>query len=189
MRDLVGPAAIPVRENRLAAQRLEVRDALPRRESARFRHDARGELDVMVKLPVGPVEHRWTTTLAQLPPITPVPRAPRHVLGIVSVRGVITTVVDLRRLMRVEERPPEKHARILLVDVGGEVLGALVDEVLQVHRLAEDEVELAGVVGGDLSDHVIGVGRPRARRDQDHAGRELIVLLDPEPLFARLERG
>lgn len=127
--------------------------------------------------------------ILKLPPITPVPRAPRHVLGIVSVRGVITTVVDLRRLMRVEERPPEKHARILLVDVGGEVLGALVDEVLQVHRLAEDEVELAGVVGGDLSDHVIGVGRPRARRDQDQAGRELIVLLDPEPLFARLERG
>ncbi|MCA9611301.1 MAG: purine-binding chemotaxis protein CheW [Sandaracinus sp.] len=127
--------------------------------------------------------------ILKLPPITPVPRAPRYVLGIVSVRGVITTVVDLRRLMRVEERLPEKHARILLVDVGGEVVGALVDEVQQVHRLAEDEVELAQAVGGDLSDHVIGVGRPRTKREIEDAGRELIVLLDPEPLFARIERG
>ncbi|MBX3246433.1 MAG: chemotaxis protein CheW [Myxococcales bacterium] len=128
------------------------------------------------------------------PPITPVPRASRHVLGIVSVRGVITTVVDLRRLMQVEETPPNKSSRILLVDTGGEVLGALVDEVLQVYRLAEDEVELAGVVGGELSDHVLGIGRPRVRtRDGEgvarEAGRDLLILLDPQPLLARIERG
>jgi len=37
-------------------------------------------------------------------------------------------------------------------------------------RLAESEVEMtASVLGGDLSDHVLGIGRPEG---------ELIILLD-----------
>ncbi len=127
--------------------------------------------------------------ILRLPPLTPVPRSSRFVLGVVSVRGMITTVVDLRRLLRVEARGLEGPARLLLLDVGGEVVGALVDRVFQVHRLAADEVELAQAAGGDFPDYVTGIGRPRGRNDGDPAGRDLIVLLDPEPLLARIERS
>lgn len=126
--------------------------------------------------------------LLRLPPLTPVPRSSRFVLGVVSVRGMITTVVDLRRLLRVEARGQEGPGRLLLLDVGGELVGALVDRVFQVHRLAADEVELAQAASG-FPDYVTGIGRPRGRNDGDPAGRDLIVLLDPVPLFARIERS
>src|SRR5262245_40964726 len=77
------------------------------------------------------------------PPITPVPRAPREVLGVCSVRGLLVTVVDLRLKLRLEERPTSRRTRILLAEApGGDVIGLLVDEVRQVIRLTEPQVEL-----------------------------------------------
>jgi purine-binding chemotaxis protein CheW len=118
--------------------------------------------------------------------ITEVPRARAHVLGILSVRGRITTVIDLRKRLRMAAAPTTKASRILLVDGGEEVVGLLVDEVFQVYRLHDDEIELAAVVASDMSEYVRGIGRPGSsnageRSDND----EILVLLDPEPLLKR----
>lgn len=105
------------------------------------------------------------------PPLTMVPRAPSDVIGVCSVRGLLVTVLDLRRRLQVEEQPGTRRTRILLVQCDwGEVVGLLVDEVRQVVRLAEQEIEVASnVLGGDVSEHVLGIGRP---------GGEILVLLD-----------
>jgi purine-binding chemotaxis protein CheW len=125
-------------------------------------------------------------------PITEVPRAPREVLGVLSVRGRVTTVVDMRRKLGAPEGLPTRSSRVLLVDAGDEVLGALVDEVQVVHRLLPEEIEPAGRGQGDLSEHVLGLGRPRTAHRVNRAGREqmsmsetLLVLLDPVQLFRR----
>ena len=96
------------------------------------------------------------------PPITRVPRAPREVVGVCSVRGLLVTVLDLRRKLRLEERAVGRRTRILLATASsGEVTGLLVDEVRQVVRLAETEVESAATaLGGDVAEHVLGIGRP-----------------------------
>lgn len=127
------------------------------------------------------------------PRITRVPRAAHEILGIVSVRGRVTTVIDLRRRLRVREAPFDKNTRVLLIDTGGkEVLGLLVDAVLQVYRLYEDEVELASAVGGDLNEYVMGIGRPRAVRTLGRASgqeredpNDILILLNVEPLLSR----
>jgi purine-binding chemotaxis protein CheW len=100
-----------------------------------------------------------------------VPRAGRQVVGVCSVRGLLVTVVDLRRRLRLEERPTTRRSRILLIQApSGDVTGLLVDEVRQVVRLAENEVEVAATaLGGDVAEHVLGVGRP---------GGTFLVLLD-----------
>jgi purine-binding chemotaxis protein CheW len=98
------------------------------------------------------------------PPLTPVPRAPPQILGIVSVRGQLRTVVDLRRRLQLTESPPTRKARILLVDAtGGEVMGVFVDEVLQVYRLAESEIETAATaLGGEVAGYIAGIACPAA---------------------------
>jgi purine-binding chemotaxis protein CheW len=105
------------------------------------------------------------------PPITEVPRAARQVLGVCSVRGLLVTVMDLRRRLSLSERANTRRTRILLVtSEWGEVMGLLVDEVRQVVRLGEQEVESAAVaLGGDVAEYVLGVGRPQGM---------FIVLLD-----------
>ncbi len=126
------------------------------------------------------------------PPITPVPRAQHDVLGIISVRGRITTVVDLRKRLQMTVTEPDRHARVLLVDSGDEVLGLLVDRVMQVHRLVDEEIELTAVVSGDMSEFFMGIGRPRlstrgrARAeadDGDHDDEDILILLDAAALL------
>ena len=96
------------------------------------------------------------------PPLTPVPRAPHQIIGIVSVRGQLVTVVDLHRRLNLPEQTPTRKTRILLVDAtGGEVMGVMVDEVLQVYRLAESEIEPAAVaLGGEVASYLHGITRP-----------------------------
>lgn len=96
-----------------------------------------------------------------VPELTEVPRAPRPVVGICSVRGVLVTVVDLRRRMQVAERPLTRQARILLTTTReGEAIGLLVDGVRHVVRPKADQVELtAPVFGNELTEHVIGIAR------------------------------
>ena len=81
--------------------------------------------DEYYALPLGAIRE-----ILKPPAITPVPRTPGHVLGIISVRGRVTTVFDLRRKLRVAEAPHDKHTRVLLVDKGDEIMGLLVDRVL-----------------------------------------------------------
>jgi purine-binding chemotaxis protein CheW len=106
-------------------------------------------------------------------PITEVPRAPRNVIGVVSVRGRLVTVIDLRRRLRLPEAPMDRRTRILLAmgDQGeqGEQIGLLVDEVMQVYRMTENEIEPAEVLGGDQPAHIAGIGRPEGA---------LLILLD-----------
>ena len=133
-------------------------------------------------LPLGSIRE-----ILKVPPITPVPRAPRSVLGIISVRGRMTTLLDLRRLLNVPERRETKATRVLLVDTGEEIMGLLIDRVLHVIRLKESEVEPAAVVGSELSEHVFGIGRPKARlKGADAPAKDdIIILLDPIPLLKR----
>jgi purine-binding chemotaxis protein CheW len=136
--------------------------------------------DDLMGLPLASVRE-----ILKLVPVTDVPRAPADVLGILSVRGRITTVFDLRRRLRMAPATPTRHARILLIEAKDEIMGARVDAVHHVERLREDEIEPAGVVGGELPDHITGIGRPKRARDVDESGTTVIVLLDPATLLSR----
>jgi purine-binding chemotaxis protein CheW len=119
--------------------------------------------------------------------ITPVPRAPDSIIGITSFRGRIVTVVDLGRRLGLAcsvlpvDEPPSGHAsrvRILMIDIGSETVGLMVDEVLMVHRLGPLDVERAShAVGPDVDRHVAGIARPGD-------GTEVILLLDAKALVA-----
>jgi purine-binding chemotaxis protein CheW len=96
------------------------------------------------------------------PPITPVPRSSREILGVCSVRGLLVTVLCLRRKLRLPEMGTNRRSRILLTtSQSGETMGLLVDEVRQVVRLQASEIEsAASTIGSDASEYVVGVARP-----------------------------
>jgi purine-binding chemotaxis protein CheW len=134
--------------------------------------------------------------IMRVPAITPVPRAGQEVLGICSVRGQVTTLIDLRHKLSLEAAPIGSRTRILLVDQGDEIMGLLCDRVLQVHRLSETEVEMASVLGADASSYVMGIGRPGQRRNEAQnnkglsaADADILILLDPIALLKRQVHG
>jgi purine-binding chemotaxis protein CheW len=109
-------------------------------------------------------------------PITEVPRADPEVVGVMSVRGRLVTVVDLKRRFKLARTfTMDKKSRILLFEGTGETIGLLVDEVHQVYRLSEAEIEPPTVLGSEQPPYVIGIGRP--------LGGAVLMLLDLAPIF------
>jgi purine-binding chemotaxis protein CheW len=115
--------------------------------------------------------------ILRLPAITEVPRAPDTVLGVISVRGKLVTVIDLRRRLNLPPAEPDRKSRILLADTRAEQVGLLVDEVQQVWRLASEEVEPPSVLGGEQAGHIAGIGRP------SESGGAVLILLELGPIL------
>ncbi|MCU1246035.1 MAG: cheW [Acidobacteria bacterium] len=108
--------------------------------------------------------------------ITRVPNATDGILGIISLRGTIVTLLDVRRKLR--HSGAGGHAadrRIIVIDQQGDMTGFEVDRVLRVVKISARELEPHPVVhASELDDAVRGVFR--------HAGA-LTILLDLDKLL------
>ena len=76
------------------------------------------------------------------PVITSVVDAVDGLLGIINLRGVMLPVIDLRKRLGVQEQPLSKKARIIVVEYEHEDVGFLVDEVTQVLKVRDLEIEI-----------------------------------------------
>ncbi len=77
--------------------------------------------------------------IVRLRPITPVPRVPPSLVGVISLRGEVVEVVDLRRRLGLESPAPCRAARIVVVNgEDGRTSGLLVDGVSSVLRTTEE---------------------------------------------------
>ncbi len=114
--------------------------------------------------------------------ITEVPRTPAFLLGIISVRGAIIPVVDLRRRLGFSAAEPGRGARIVIVEVGAQRLGLRVEDVIALERFRASDVEPApAIFGGGRSGaerYVQGVGRAADRPERIVIFLELTQLAD-----------
>jgi len=108
--------------------------------------------------------------------VAPVPGAPHYVLGIINLRGNVVTVIDTRCRFMLTEREIDDDARIVVIEVMGQIVGLLVDSVAEVVYLRESEIEQAPDVGNDESSKYI----------QGVASREagLLILVDVNKLLS-----
>lgn len=101
--------------------------------------------------------------------VTEVPRAPAFIPGIISLRGVIIPVFNLRARLHLPSVADSSKSRIIIVKRGSDFCGVLVDEVIQVVRIAADEIENPpNVLDGVDREFVRGIGR--------YDGKMLILL-------------
>lgn len=86
--------------------------------------------------------------IVRIRPITPVPRVSRDVRGIISLRGEIVEVVDLRHRLHLPPAEPVRSTRIIVVSSeDGRMAGLLVDRVREVLSVSEDSIRPS--VGGE----------------------------------------
>jgi purine-binding chemotaxis protein CheW len=75
--------------------------------------------------------------------ITAVPGTPPFVLGVISVRGRIVSVVDLGRLFEAEARPAEAFEFAIVLQSATMEFAVLADEVMGMQRLWADDLQTA----------------------------------------------
>lgn len=107
--------------------------------------------------------------------VTEVPRVPSFVRGILSLRGNIIPIFDMRVRLGLADGAPSERERVVVVKRQGGFAGVLVDEVVQVVRIAEGGIEPPPVVlEGIDREFVLGIGRVSGR---------MLILLDMEKVL------
>lgn len=71
-------------------------------------------------------------------PLTPVPLAPDHIIGLLNLRGQVMPAIDLRRRLQFEPRPTDKSAVFIVVKAQGNLVSVVVDNVGDVVALGRD---------------------------------------------------
>src|SRR5690349_9149805 len=95
----------------------------------------------------------------KLTAIKPVPYMATHFKGVINLRGRIVGVLDLR--LKFELPVSEASAgRILIVEQGGELLGAIVDEVEAVEEFRPENIDTNPVVETKIgAKFFLGIGK------------------------------
>jgi purine-binding chemotaxis protein CheW len=104
--------------------------------------------------------------------VTEVPRAPLFVSGILSLRGIIIPIIDMRVRLGLTREESTGKERIIVIRSSDSFSGLLVDEVIQVVQIQPGAVEAApAIMDGIDRDFISGLGRSDGR---------LIIILNLE---------
>jgi purine-binding chemotaxis protein CheW len=112
---------------------------------------------------------------------TRLPGAPSSVAGLVNVRGSIITVIDLGAQLEGTSSARDRSS-VMLVEFGAKLVGAAVDEVLDVRRTTDVQLDDGGTeMAADAAVRAVG-------RLTEEEGREggVITLLDIHDIISRV---
>jgi purine-binding chemotaxis protein CheW len=115
----------------------------------------------------------------RVPKITYLPSAPDFIAGIVSLRGNISSVTDLRRVFGLKEGRITDISRIVVIESDIFQTGLLVDEAFEVIDVRVSKIEPPlTTLDSSNAQYIEGEYRDRER---------LIVILNIEELIKRIE--
>lgn len=115
------------------------------------------------------IDIKNVTEIIGIQRITPVPELPAYVQGIISLRGKIIPVIDVRIRFRMEPAEYTDRTCIIIVDIGSASVGLIVDGVSDVLSLEEGDIVDAPNMDTAARRFIRGIGR---------VGDEVKLLID-----------
>jgi purine-binding chemotaxis protein CheW len=107
--------------------------------------------------------------------VTEVPRVPSFISGVISLRGIITPILNMHERLGLPLPPGTGRERVVVVRTGNDLFGICVDEVNQVARIDSATLEpTPSVLDGINREFVSGIGRFDGR---------MLILLNLEKLL------
>jgi purine-binding chemotaxis protein CheW len=111
--------------------------------------------------------------------VTPIPRSPDYLKGVVNLRGIIVPVIDLRVKFAMPDPTYDSFTVVIVLRIAGRIIGVVVDAVSDVVRLAPNEIREAPKLGAMVdSSYLSGVATQ---------GNRMILALDIEKLLSANE--
>ena len=111
--------------------------------------------------------------------------APEFIRGVVNLRGVIVPIVDLRLKLGCAAAELNAFTVVVVLNVRGRVVGAVVDSVSDVLELGQDSIRPAPELSSAIDiGFITGIASPKT----DDRER-MLILMDIEALMASAEMG
>jgi purine-binding chemotaxis protein CheW len=112
---------------------------------------------------------------------TRIANAPSFIKGVVNLRGVIVPIVDLRLKLSCETAEYNSFTVVIVLNVRGRVVGAVVDSVSDVLELGKDTIKPSPELSSSIdSQFITGIGSVADR---------MLILMDIEGLMSSSEMG
>jgi len=117
--------------------------------------------------------------------VTRIASAPEFLKGVINLRGVIVPIVDLRLKFQLGEVRYDEFTVVVILNVAGRIVGAVVDSVSDVLELSEEQIRVAPEFNSLLdANYITGLGTVGT---DDRA--RMLILLDIEKLMTSPEMG
>ncbi len=100
--------------------------------------------------------------------ITRVPKSSTYVKGVINLRGNVVPILNIRKKFKGEEKTVDEATRIIILTVNNNRFGIIVDNVTEVIRIKEEDIEEPNLIDSIDKKFVDGVGK--------YEGRLLILL-------------
>ncbi len=100
--------------------------------------------------------------------ITRVPKSSEFVKGVINLRGNVVPILNVRKKFKGEEKVVDETTRIIILTVNNNRFGIIVDNVTEVIRIREEDIEEPNLIDSVDKKYVDGVGK--------YNGRLLILL-------------
>jgi purine-binding chemotaxis protein CheW len=126
--------------------------------------------------------------IVEMVPITPVPRAPPHIAGIINLRGEITTVMNLSTLLGIPAAGNQERRKIIILvpeAAGGSNVGILVDAVRAGMQSSANDVEkMDDALTRDA--FVKGIIKVNDKAAESGDAKNLIIWVDMQKVLEQL---
>ncbi len=111
--------------------------------------------------------------------ITHVPKTPEFVEGVINLRGKVVPVVDLRKKFGLDSSEYTRETCIIVVEVHDNLMGVIVDTVIEVARISPDAFNEVPSFGGSVPvEYIQGICENNGK---------VVVLLDIENVLSKEE--
>ncbi len=113
--------------------------------------------------------------------VTRIANAPEFIKGVINLRGIIIPVVDMRIKFNLGEPTYDQFTVVIILNIGGRIMGMVVDSVSDVTTLTPDKCKPAPEMGTAFnSDYLMGLGTIDER---------MLILIDIDKLMSSSEMG
>ena len=124
------------------------------------------------------IEIERVVEIIKLQKIFSMPGLPEFLSGVMSVRGAVIPLIDLRR--RFGKAPSGKKERVIITRFGAEKIGFLVDGIKEIMALAPEEmISPPSIFKGFKTEYLTGLGK----KDE-----VIIILLDIDNILTSEEK-
>jgi purine-binding chemotaxis protein CheW len=112
---------------------------------------------------------------------TRIANAPEFIKGVVNLRGVIVPVVDLRLKLNCEKVEYNEFTVVIVLNVHGRVVGAVVDSVSDVLELTQEQINAAPEMNTSVdTSYITGIASTAER---------MLILMDIQALMSSADMG
>ena len=131
--------------------------------------------------------------IVEMVPITPLPKTSEYILGVINLRGEMTTIITIDTILGIEKKSEDINKKIIILvpeSANGSSIGIIVDSVYSVIQVPEKDIEhLEGEISKEAGQYIKGIIKKDLEPMENIDGnnnKRLIIWIDIKKLITQL---